>query len=141
TQVQNAVHEQKDPLMVYKFEALKMFQTFIKEINEEILAFLTRATLMSEEEPTPLERQRSVLPPQRPSKVIEEKQGSEISSQKSRQEKERTKFISTTQPITSAKFSRNEKVSVRYFDGTVKRDVKFKTIEKDLLENKCILID
>ena len=33
--VQLAVHEQKDPLVIYKFEAFKLFQTTLNEINKE----------------------------------------------------------------------------------------------------------
>jgi preprotein translocase subunit SecA len=36
---------------------------------------------------------------------------------------------------------RNDKVSVQYTDGTIKRDVKYKKVEDDILNNKCILID
>jgi acyl carrier protein len=39
-----------------------------------------------------------------------------------------------------SKFSRNDKVSVRYKDGTVKKDVKFKKVEEDLKNGKCEII-
>ncbi|MDR0729885.1 MAG: preprotein translocase subunit SecA [Prevotellaceae bacterium] len=41
--VQNAVYEQKDPLLIYKFESYELFQTMINKINRDILAFLLRA--------------------------------------------------------------------------------------------------
>jgi hypothetical protein len=34
---------------------------------------------------------------------------------------------------------RNQKVSVRYQDGTIKTDIKYKKIEKDLAEQRCVL--
>ena len=40
-----------------------------------------------------------------------------------------------------AKFSRNSRVSVKYSDGMVKREVKYKLVEDDLKSNQCILID
>jgi preprotein translocase subunit SecA len=36
---------------------------------------------------------------------------------------------------------RNERVSVQYEDGTVKKEVKFKTVEQDVLSNKCVIIE
>jgi preprotein translocase subunit SecA len=36
---------------------------------------------------------------------------------------------------------RNDRVSVQYNDGRVVKDVKFKTVEEDLLHNRCILIE
>jgi preprotein translocase subunit SecA len=45
-------------------------------------------------------------------------------------------------PIKSDKVAgRNDRVSVQYMDGSVKKDVKFKTIEEDLINNKCVLIE
>jgi preprotein translocase subunit SecA len=41
--VQNAVYEQKDPLLIYKFESYDLFQTMINKINRDVLAFLLRA--------------------------------------------------------------------------------------------------
>jgi preprotein translocase subunit SecA len=41
--VQNAVYEQKDPLLIYKFESYELFQRMIDKINRDVLAFLLRA--------------------------------------------------------------------------------------------------
>ncbi len=38
--VQNATYEQKDPLLIYKFESFELFKTMIQEINKEISSFL-----------------------------------------------------------------------------------------------------
>ena len=35
--VQNAVYEQKDPLLIYKFEAFEMFKRFIGKLNEDMV--------------------------------------------------------------------------------------------------------
>jgi preprotein translocase subunit SecA len=45
-------------------------------------------------------------------------------------------------PVRAAKVAnRNEKVSVQYADGRVLRDVKYKTVEDDLMHNRCMLIE
>ncbi len=38
--VQGAVYEQKDPLLIYKFEAFEMFKKMLSELNKEIVSFL-----------------------------------------------------------------------------------------------------
>ncbi|HQV00821.1 MAG TPA: SEC-C metal-binding domain-containing protein, partial [Bacteroidia bacterium] len=38
--VQNAVYEQKDPLLIYKFESFKLFQQVLESINKDILSFV-----------------------------------------------------------------------------------------------------
>ena len=47
--VQNAVYEQKDPLLIYKFEAFEMFKGFLSKVNEETVSFLTRAIIPQED--------------------------------------------------------------------------------------------
>ena len=48
--VQNASYEQKDPLLIYKFESFKLFEKMLLDINREITSFLSRATLPVREE-------------------------------------------------------------------------------------------
>ena len=43
--VQNAVYEQKDPLLIYKFESFNLFKIFIDKVNKEIVSFLLKAEL------------------------------------------------------------------------------------------------
>ena len=43
--VQNAVYEQKDPLLIYKFESLNLFKAFVDKVNKEIVSFLLKADL------------------------------------------------------------------------------------------------
>jgi preprotein translocase subunit SecA len=46
--VQNAVYEQKDPLLIYKFESFELFKRMMTEVNKEIVSFLMRANLPNE---------------------------------------------------------------------------------------------
>lgn len=41
--VQNATYEQKDPLLIYKFESFKLFQTMLDKVNKDVLGFLLKA--------------------------------------------------------------------------------------------------
>ena len=43
--VQNASYEQKDPLLIYKFEAFELFKITIDKINREVLSFLFKGEL------------------------------------------------------------------------------------------------
>ncbi|MCY1541727.1 Protein translocase subunit SecA [compost metagenome] len=38
--VQNAVYEQKDPLIIYKMEAFNLFKSMLNVINKEVVSFL-----------------------------------------------------------------------------------------------------
>ena len=41
--VQNATYEQKDPLLIYKFESFNLFSQMLEELNKDVLSFLMRA--------------------------------------------------------------------------------------------------
>ncbi|MGM0573744.1 MAG: SEC-C metal-binding domain-containing protein, partial [Bacteroidota bacterium] len=43
--VQGAAYEQKDPLLIYKFESFELFQRMIQKINKDIISFLGKARL------------------------------------------------------------------------------------------------
>ncbi|WP_103070756.1 preprotein translocase subunit SecA [Aquimarina sediminis] len=43
--VQLAVHEQKDPLLIYKFEAFELFKAMIEEVNKDVISFLFKGEL------------------------------------------------------------------------------------------------
>jgi preprotein translocase subunit SecA len=40
--VQGAVYEQKDPLLIYKFESFELFKGLVSKVNQEIVSFLFR---------------------------------------------------------------------------------------------------
>ncbi len=48
--VQSAVYEQKDPLLIYKFEAFELFNTLLAETNKEVLDFLFKCHIHAEKE-------------------------------------------------------------------------------------------
>jgi len=48
TSVQNAVYEQKDPLLIYKFESFNLFKQMLVRMNKEIISFLVKASLPGE---------------------------------------------------------------------------------------------
>ena len=43
--VQNATYEQKDPLLIYKFESFNLFKQMIEKVNKDIVSFLMKANL------------------------------------------------------------------------------------------------
>jgi preprotein translocase subunit SecA len=51
--VNAAVYEQKDPLLIYKFEAYELFKEMVMSVNREIISFLFRGNI-------PIERPEEV---------------------------------------------------------------------------------
>ncbi len=48
--VQNAVYEQKDPLLIYKMESFNLFTSMLTEVNRDIISFLSKAELPARQE-------------------------------------------------------------------------------------------
>ena len=44
--VQNASYEQKDPLLIYKFESFELFKKMIQKINKDVVSFLIKADIL-----------------------------------------------------------------------------------------------
>jgi preprotein translocase subunit SecA len=133
--VQAAVYEQKDPLLIYKFESFELFKRFLARVNEDTVSFLTKA----------------IIPVQQPEQVNEARR--QRSAQNYRESKEESKSlleggqgrtrppVKKVAPAKSMKMrGRNERVDVQYSDGTIKKDIKFKHVEDDAKSKKCTII-
>lgn len=46
--VQNAVYEQKDPLLIYKFESFELFKQMVSAVNKDVLSFLYKGNIPSQ---------------------------------------------------------------------------------------------
>jgi preprotein translocase subunit SecA len=49
--VQLAVHEQKDPLLIYKLEAFNLFRAMLDNVNKEVISFLFKGDLPQQNAP------------------------------------------------------------------------------------------
>ncbi|MDH5250490.1 MAG: preprotein translocase subunit SecA, partial [Cyclobacteriaceae bacterium] len=137
--VQNAVYEQKDPLLIYKFEGFELFKRFIAKVNEDTISFLLKADIPVQQ-PDQVQEARATRTRVRLNEQKEESKsllsGGERAHQPDRPPQEKV------MPVKSEKLAgRNDKVSVQYTDGKVLRDVKYKKVEDDIMNNRCILID
>lgn len=50
--VQLAVHEQKDPLLIYKFEAFELFKKMLDQVNQDVISFLFKGELPKQAAPS-----------------------------------------------------------------------------------------
>ncbi|SNR44491.1 MULTISPECIES: preprotein translocase subunit SecA [Hymenobacter] len=147
--VQNAVYEQKDPLLVYKFESFELFKQMISKVNEDTIQFLFRADVPMQpgqegyDEPEYFtEDELPVMPPTPKLKAEKEVSSVSLGAGPEDLQQDGAQVMERQQPARSQKVAnRNEKVSVQYMDGRILRDVKFKQVEDDLLNDRAVLID
>ena len=136
--VQNAVYEQKDPLLIYKFEGFELFKRFIAKVNEDTISFLMKADIPVQK-PDQVQEART----QRRARLNEQKEESRsLLSGGGQQPQPDRPPQEKVMPVKSEKIAgRNDKVSVQYPDGRVLRDVKYKKVEEDIRNNRCIIIE
>ena len=138
--VQNAVYEQKDPLLIYKFEAFELFKRFLAKVNEDTISFLAKADLPVRE-PDEVQEARNRREARKNYRESKEESKSLLSGGGNQEARNRPP-VEKAMPRKSLKIpGRNERVTVQYEDGTVKKDIKFKNVEEDVLSNKCVIIE
>jgi preprotein translocase subunit SecA len=141
--VQNAVYEQKDPLLIYKFEAFEMFKRFVGRLNEDVISFLAKAELPTQD-PSQV---KAAQAPSRQENVQASKAevGSSFNSGSSRQAAAGANRSADQQVVAPRKsdkaYGRNDRVTAQYADGSVKKDVKYKSVELDVAAGKCVIIE
>lgn len=135
--VQTAVYEQKDPLLIYKFEGFELFKRLVGRINEETISFLMKAAIPVQQADE-VEEARS----QRRLRLKEQKEESRSLLSGGGQAQPNRPSVQRQEPVKSDKVAgRNDKVTVQYPDGRVLKDVKFKKVEEDIKNNRCVIIE
>lgn len=135
--VQNAVYEQKDPLLIYKFEGFEAFKRFITKVNEETISFLMKAEIPIQEADEVHEAHA-----QKRQRLREQKDESRSLLQGGGQDEQPNPTQEKVMPVKSEKIAnRNDKISVQYPDGRLLKDVKYKKVEDDIKNGRCIVIE
>lgn len=126
--VQLAVHEQKDPLLIYKFEAFELFKAMIDQVNKDVISFLFKGEIPQETANTiqeakkrkqeQLETQKEEIP-----NMDERAAQSRAAGQgASRQQQQVVETIVREQP----KIGRNDKVTIKHVMSGESKQVKYK---------------
>ena len=126
--VQLAVHEQKDPLLIYKFEAFELFKAMIEKVNKEVISFLFKGELPQENQEQIREAQLT-LPKEKLSEQKEEIQNMDERAEVSRaagntqpQRQQVTETIVRERP----KIGRNDKVTIKHVMSGENKTLKYK---------------
>ena len=141
--VQLAVHEQKDPLVIYKFEAFKLFQTTLNEINKEIISFLFKGELPSKD-PSEIREDRKERRKQKLNISKEEVLNSdELASINKRVGQNASSIKQQVETIIREvkKIGRNEKVTIKNISNGEQKTMKYKIAENHLKNGGWILVN
>jgi len=140
--VQLAVHEQKDPLLIYKFEAFELFKSMLASLNKEILSFLIKGGLPNQSPASIQEAKRAKLNKNFNTSKDEVLNTEELAQRNrsvgagvSQTGKKIIETIIREQP----KIGRNEKVTIKNITTGETKSVKFKQAEPLLKLGKWVI--
>ncbi|MBT2163417.1 preprotein translocase subunit SecA [Zobellia barbeyronii] len=135
--VQLAVHEQKDPLLIYKFEAFELFKEMIDKVNKEVVSFLFKGELPSEN-PNEIQEARTVSRPKEELQTSKEEipNSDELAAQNRAAGQTQGQRPQVTETIVRErpKIGRNDRVTIKNVISGESKTVKYKQAEP-LIEN------
>ena len=127
--VQLAVHEQKDPLLIYKFEAFELFKVMLDEVNKDVISFLFKGEI-PQRDSSNIQEAKSQRPKERVQTHKDEVQNLDeqaaqnraAGQQAGRPQQQVTETIVREQP----KIGRNDKVTIKNVSNGEEKTVKYK---------------
>jgi preprotein translocase subunit SecA len=136
--VQLAVHEQKDPLLIYKFEAFNLFKKMLDGVNKEVISFLFKGDLPQQN--NAIQDASSI---KQVDNYIESKD--EVLNTEEEIEKNSHSTQSTQVTITivrdQPKINRNDTVTIKNLNNGEIESMKYKKAEPLIASGKWIIQD
>ena len=135
--VQLAVHEQKDPLLIYKFEAFNLFKAMLEQVNRDVISFLFKGNLPSQNANTIQEAHDS-----KQEQYIESKEDFG-GGNKNNGETNAPQRPAVTETITrdQPKINRNDNVTIKHVMSGKSETMKYKKAEPLLAKGEWVLVN
>ncbi|TDD96954.1 preprotein translocase subunit SecA [Flavobacterium cellulosilyticum] len=136
--VQLAVHEQKDPLLIYKFEAYNLFSSMLNGVNKEVISFLFKGDLPQQVAAPAIQEAKEVRHKENYKTSKDEIVNSESANREAGQTQQRqvTETIVRDQP----KINRNDTVMVQNVASGQTQEMKYKKAESLIASGAWVLV-
>jgi len=135
--VQNASYEQKDPLLIYKFEAFELFKRTVDEINREVLSFLFKGELPAQDRNQISEARQQKRENLSTSKADVQNTTEQAIQNSRQQSSEPVETVVREQP----KIGRNERVTIKNVMSGEEKVVKFKQAIPLIQKGEWVLVN
>lgn len=136
--VQLAVHEQKDPLLIYKLEAYNLFKNMIDNVNKDVISFLFKGDLPQQNQN--IQEAREVKRKENYTESRDEIESSEQANREASQAQQRPQVTETIIRETP-KINRNDTVIVKHVMSGKTESMKFKKAEGLLTTGEWVLVN
>ena len=140
--VQLAVHEQKDPLLIYKFEAFNLFKKMIDDVNKEVISFLFKGNLPSQD-PSDIHEAKQVRQKQNYTESKQDLDGDDAASEARRAGEMASQRPAVTETITrdNPKINRNDTVTIKHVISGKSETMKFKKAESMIASGEWVVVN
>jgi preprotein translocase subunit SecA len=136
--VQLAVHEQKDPLLIYKLEAFKLFSGMLDGVNKEVISFLFKGDLPQQN--NTIQEARQVRQKQNYTETKDEIESSENTNRQVGQAASQRPQVTETIVRETPKINRNDTVTIKHVMSGKTESMKFKKAESMLASGEWVLV-
>ena len=136
--VQLAVHEQKDPLLIYKLEAFNLFRTMLEKVNKEVISFLFKGDLPSQMVPN-IQEAREVRQKENYKLSKDEISNSENANREAGETQQRQ--VTETIVRDMPKINRNDTVTIQQVATGKTESMKFKKAESLLSSGEWVIVN
>ena len=133
--VQNATYEQKDPLLIYKFESFELFNGMLDKVNKDVLSFLFKGELPSQDA-----NQVSQARERKREKVHLSKEDYKGPNDDVQTNQTQQPQITETIVRTERKIGRNERVTIKNVMSGENRTVKYKQAIPLIQKGEWVLV-
>ncbi len=140
--VQLAVHEQKDPLLIYKFEAFELFKAMIDQVNKDVISFLFKGELPSENTNTISEarqtrKKENLQTTKDEIPNLDERSAQNRAAGNTQQQQQVVETIVRDKP----KVGRNDRVTIKHVMSGENKTMKYKQAEPLIAKGEWVLIE
>ncbi len=138
--VQLAVHEQKDPLLIYKFEAFNLFRGMLEGVNKEVISFLFKGDLPQQNQPN-IQEARQVKQKDNYQTSKDELPNTDEAAARNR-EAGQTQPRQVTETIIREmpKINRNDNVTIKHVISGKTETMKYKKAESMISSGEWVLV-
>ncbi|PKV52315.1 protein translocase subunit secA [Aquimarina sp. MAR_2010_214] len=140
--VQLAVHEQKDPLLIYKFEAFELFKAMIEEVNKDVISFLFKGELPTGDtqdisEARQVRRKENLETSKEEIPNMDERAAQNRAAGQTQDRPQVTETIVREQP----KIGRNDRVTIKHVMSGENKTVKYKQAIPLIEKGEWVLVN
>ena len=139
--VQLAVHEQKDPLLIYKFEAYNLFSSMLNGVNKEVISFLFKGDLPQQSAPAIQEAKQVKVKENYKTSKDEVPNSDTLAAENREAGQTQQRQVTETIVREMPKINRNDTVTIKHIMSGKSESMKYKKAESMINSGEWVIVN